>query len=177
MLDVRGWLGVVVAAWSCGGCGGDGAGRGDGDAGRGDGDGEPDVSEIDAEAGEGVDVGEGEGEDGGGDGEVSEGVDVGGDGDVGVDADTTPEVDTWGEAFARVIPDDRLVAMRLDFAPGDWEKLLLDWQQRQVKNVYPAAFALRRRGARGGRRAAEGAQLAAHARRRHVQSTRRANTR
>lgn len=44
------------------------------------------------------------------------------------------------QAFALVIPDDRLVQMRLDFAPGDWARLLADWQQQQEKNEYRAAF-------------------------------------
>jgi spore coat protein H len=34
-----------------------------------------------------------------------------------------------------------VVDLRLDFADGDWQKLLVDWQTSQLKNVYPAAFA------------------------------------
>ena len=46
----------------------------------------------------------------------------------------------WAEAFAHVVPDDRLVDLRLDFAPGDWASLLSDWQLLRQKNEYPAAF-------------------------------------
>jgi len=77
--------------------------------------------DVGEDVGEGVGVDEGEGE--------------------GGDADTTSVEETWAAAFAHVIPDDRLVALRLDFAPGDWAKLLTDWQQQRLKNEYPAAFA------------------------------------
>ncbi len=68
-----------------------------------------------------------------------------------VEAEVAPEIevhdevqvevrDPWDEAFDRVIPDDRLVAMSLTFAPGDWGQLLADWQQQSIKNEYPARF-------------------------------------
>lgn len=126
MIDVRGaWL-VVLGALVVG-CG-DGAAGGDAGDTRDTRDGEPEV-ELDAEVSEEVAA------------EVAADVEVEvGDVEVVDDVEVDAGGDTWGEAFAHVIPDDRLVAMRLDFAPGDWAKLLLDWQQHQDKNEYPAAF-------------------------------------
>lgn len=46
----------------------------------------------------------------------------------------------WREVFAHVVPDDRLVDMRLEFAPGDWQKLLEEWRSSRLKTEFPAAF-------------------------------------
>lgn len=46
----------------------------------------------------------------------------------------------WKAAFDHVFPQDRVVDLRLTFAPGDWAKLLLDWQQNQKKTEFAAAF-------------------------------------
>ncbi|MCC6619707.1 MAG: CotH kinase family protein [Deltaproteobacteria bacterium] len=52
----------------------------------------------------------------------------------------TPAPSTWEERFDHVLPIDHVVALTLDFAPGDWTALLLDWQTKHEKVVYPAAF-------------------------------------
>lgn len=40
--------------------------------------------------------------------------------------------------FAAVFPQDRVVEIQLDFADGDWNALLRDWDQRREKNYYQA---------------------------------------
>lgn len=46
----------------------------------------------------------------------------------------------WKAAFDHVFPQDHVVDLRLTFAPGDWAKLLLDWQQNQKKTEFAAGF-------------------------------------
>lgn len=64
-----------------------------------------------------------------------------------VETDTTNDVEPditvvmdWETAFRPVFPQDRVVALGLDLADGDWAELLSDWQTQQLKNEYPAAF-------------------------------------
>jgi len=122
--------GVVAAMLALGACGrDDGAKVSDGD-----------VREVSEEVSDAVDVPE-----------VSDDVDVPDELDVASEADAS-DVDSndpdsevsfqeqWADVFAHVIPEDRLFTMSLTFAPGDWAKLLLDWQQQQDKTEYPAAF-------------------------------------
>lgn len=69
------------------------------------------------------------------------GPEVVADADADADTDTAPDTDpTWQDRFAHVFPTDHVVDLRLDFAAGDWEKLLMAWQTTQQKKVYPAAF-------------------------------------
>jgi len=79
------------------------------------------------------------------DGEVPDDVEVPGDAEVAPDTfddgeTSDPLPATWEERFGHVLPTDHVVALTLDFAPGDWAQLLLDWQTKQEKVVYPAAF-------------------------------------
>jgi len=81
------------------------------------------------------------GDAGNGDGAASGGADgsVAPDGSVAADGGPAPR--NWVEAFDHVFPEDRVVQVSLTFAPGDWAKLLDDWQVLQQKNEYPARFA------------------------------------
>ncbi len=67
--------------------------------------------------------------------------DVDAEADGVADTDAAPDADpTWEDHFDHVFPTDHVVDLRLDFADGDWEKLLLLWQTTKEKKVYPAAF-------------------------------------
>lgn len=59
------------------------------------------------------------------------------------DADAPPDAKTptdWKEAFAKVLPDDHVVDLRLQFAAGAWANLLAQWQSAQQKVEAAAAL-------------------------------------
>lgn len=62
---------------------------------------------------------------------------VDGGGDITVGPDTE---ESWDEAFDHVFPEDHVVSLTLQFAPGDWETLLSEWATQELKNEFEAAF-------------------------------------
>ena len=86
-------------------------------------------------------------------------------GDIAADADTVAPVDatsaadsargddattpgdgpadtdlSWTERYAEVIPQSGVLEVGIQFAPGDWAKLLADWTALQVKTEFPATL-------------------------------------
>jgi hypothetical protein len=66
-------------------------------------------------------------------------------GDAGVDptgdgGGVGPDATDWNATFEEVLPDDHVVEIELDFAPGDYEAMLQEWDNSQVKNYHMADF-------------------------------------
>ena len=59
-----------------------------------------------------------------------------------VPSDTAPDVapPTWEENFDHVFPQDHVVELKLSFPAGEWEALLVEWQQLEQKNEHEASL-------------------------------------
>lgn len=92
-------------------------------------------------------------------GAVDSGADVGPDdsskADIGVQADTSTDASadpdagvdggqgaelTWKQRFDLVFPTDHVVDLKLDFAGGEWLKLLTTWDTKKEKVYHPAGL-------------------------------------
>lgn len=90
-------------------------------------------------------TGSGDGTGGGTDSGGADGTDATGGSDTGEgggtgDGSTGGGPSDWDDLFDQVFPQDHIVEIRLDFAPGDWDAVLRDWDQLRQKTYYPAAF-------------------------------------
>ena len=72
-----------------------------------------------------------------------EGVDATGDGGVDPTGDggpLGPDATDWNAAVDQVLPNDHIVEIELDFAEGDYEVMLQEWNQQQIKPYHMADF-------------------------------------